>query len=330
MPAGASARVEFRGVVDSRLADGTSFLGSVQTAGIGAPSVTTPVVFSVNAQSTLAIDERIVGPMSAGSPITKLVTVVNGGPSMALESTVFVPLPDEATPIDTPTNCTEAFGGLGCTLGTIDSGAFASTAISFELPPTGGTIRDGARAATTTPMPNPVVDRYSRTEFVGPISDLFVKVTGINPATDIGDAVSFMIDVTNRGPGEASLVQVFTDPRLTGLRFDSALPERGEWNPNLALWEIPNLAPGATARLKIEATGTRTSSSSLSVFARSSNPDIAAIDNTAIAPLDVLAAASPETKSSGGWLMPVLLGIAALIFIAACVYLFLQWRKNQS
>jgi hypothetical protein len=82
--------------------------------------------------------------------------------------------------------------------------------------------------------------------------------------------------------------------------------------------------------LKIEATGTRTSSSSLSVFARSSNPDIAAIDNTAIAPLDVLAAASPETKSSGGWLMPLLLGIAALIFIAACVYLFLQWRKNKS
>ena len=329
MAPGASARVEFRGVIDSRLADGTSFLGSVQTAGIGAPTLTTPVVFSVNAQSTLAIDERIAGPMSAGSPITKLVTVVNSGPSMALESTVFVPLPDEATPIDTPTNCTEAFGGLGCTLGTIDSGAFASTAISFELPATGGTIRDGARAATTTPMPNPVVDRYSRTEFVGPVSDLFVKVTGIDPATDVGDAVSFMIDVTNRGPGEATAVQVLTDPKLTGLRFDSALPERGEWNANIALWEIPTLAPGATARLRIEATGTRTSASSLSVFARSSNPDIAAIDNTAIAPLDVLASVSPDTKSSGGWLMPVLLGIGVLIFIAACVYLFLQWRKNK-
>jgi uncharacterized repeat protein (TIGR01451 family) len=329
MAAGASARVEFRGVIDSRLADGTSFLGSVQTAGIGAPTLTTPVVFSVNAQSTLAIDERIAGPMSAGSPITKLVTVVNSGPSMALESTVFVPLPDEATPIDTPTNCTEAFGGLGCTLGTIDSGAFASTAISFELPATGGTIRDGARAATTTPMPNPVVDRYSRTEFVGPVSDLFVKVTGIDPATDVGDAVSFMIDVTNRGPGEATAVQVLTDPKLTGLRFDSALPERGEWNANIALWEIPTLAPGATARLRIEATGTRTSASSLSVFARSSNPDIAAIDNTAIAPLDVLASVSPDTKSSRGWLMPVLLGIGVLIFIAACVYLFLQWRKNK-
>ena len=330
MAAGASARVEFRGVIDSRLADGTSFLGSVQTAGIGALSLTTPVVFSVNAQSTLAIDERIVGPMSSGSPITKLVTIVNGGPSVALESSVFVPLPNEATSINTPANCTKAFGGLGCTLGVIDSGAFASTAISFELPATGGTIRDGARAATTTPMPNPVVDRYSRTEFVGPVSDLFVKVTGIDPATNVGDAVSFMIDVTNRGPGEASSVQVLTDPKLTGLRFDSALPERGEWNPNIALWEIPTLASGATARLRIEATGTRTSSSSLSVLARSSNPDIAAIDNTAIAPLDVLASASPDTKSSGGWLMPVLLGIGVLVFIAACVYLFLQWRKNKS
>ena len=180
-------------------------------------------------------------------------------------------------------------------------------------------------------MPNPVVDRNSSTEVIGPVADLYVKVTGIDPATDVGDAVSFIIDVTNRGPGDANAVKVLTDPKLTGLRFDSALPERGVWNPNLALWELPSLASGATARLKIEATGYRTSSASLSVLARSDNPDIAAIDNTAIAPLDVLAAGAPETKSSASnWLMPVLLGIAALIFIAACVYLFLQWRKNKS
>ena len=331
LAAGASARIEFRGVLASNLADGTSFTGNVQTSGIGATTITSPVVFSVNAQSTLAIDERIEGPTSAGSPITKMVTVVDGGPSMAREASVFIPLPKEATPIDPPTNCSSAFGGLVCTLGDIDAGTFVSTAITFQLPNAGGTIADGARAGTTTPMPNPVVDRNSSTEVIGPVADLYVKVTGIDPATDVGDAVSFIIDVTNRGPGDANAVKVLTDPKLTGLRFDSALPERGVWNPNLALWELPSLASGATARLKIEATGYRTSSASLSVLARSDNPDIAAIDNTAIAPLDVLAAGAPETKSSASnWLMPVLLGIAALIFIAACVYLFLQWRKNKS
>jgi uncharacterized repeat protein (TIGR01451 family) len=331
MAAGASARVEFRGVLASDLADGSSFTANVQTSGIGAAAVTSPVVFSINAQSTLAVDERIAGPISAGSPITKLVTVVDGGPSMAREASVFIPLPKDATPFDTPTNCSPAFGGLVCTLGDIDEGAFVSTEISFQLPNTGGTIADGARAGTTTPMPNPVVDRNTNTTVIGPVADLFVKVTGMNPATDIGDAVSFTIDVTNRGPGDASAVQVLSDPKLTGLRFDSALAERGVWNANLALWEIPTLASGATARLRVEATGTRTSSTALSVFARSDNPDIAAIDNTAIAPLDVLAAAAPETKSSGsGWLMPVLLGIGALIFIIACAYLFLQRRKNKS
>lgn len=328
---GVSTRVEFRGVLASDLADGASFTGNIQTAGIGAAAVTTPVVFSVNAQATLAIDERVVGTMSAGSPITKLVTVVDGGPSMARETSVFVPLPKEATPFDIPTNCSSAFGGLACALGDIDEGTFVSTAISFQLPATGGTIADGARASTTTPMPNPVVDRNSSTEFIGPVADLFVKITGIDPATDVGDAVSFTIDVTNRGPGEASSVKVLTDPKLTGLRFDAALPERGVWNPNLALWEIPSLSPGTTAKLRIEATGYRTSSTSLSVLARSDNPDIAAIDNTAIAPLDVLASAAPATNSSeGSWLIPALLAIAALIFIAACVYLFLQWRKNKS
>ena len=331
MAAGASARVEFRGVLASDLADGSSFTANVQTSGIGAATVTSPVVFSINAQSTLAVDERIDGPVSAGSPITKLVTVVDGGPSMAREASVFIPLPKDATPFDTPANCSPAFGGLVCTLGDIDEGAFVSTEISFQLPNTGGTIADGARAGTTTPMPNPVVDRNTITTVIGPVADLFVKVTGLNSATDIGDAVSFTIDVTNRGPGDASAVQVLTDPKLTGLRFDSALPERGVWNANLALWEIPTLAPGATARLRIEATGTRTSSTSLSVFARSDNPDIAAIDNTAITPLDVLAAAAPETTSSGsGWLIPLLLGIGVLIFTIACAYLFLQWRKNKS
>ncbi len=331
LAAGASARVEFRGVLSSDIADGSTLTGSVQTAGIGAATVTSPVVFSVNAQSTLALDERIVGPLSAGSPITKLVTVVDGGPSMARESSVFIPLPKEATSIDTPKNCTSAFGGLACSLGDIDEGTFVSTAISFQMPNTGGTIADGARAATSTPMPNPVVDRNSSTQFVGPVADLYVKLTGIDPSTAIGDAVSFTIDVTNRGPGEATSVQVLTDPKLTGLRFDSALAERGVWNPNLALWEIPSLAPGASVRLRIEATGTRTSSASLAVLARSDNPDIAAIDNTAIASLDVLAAAAPETKSSGtNWILPVLLGIGALIFIAACVYLFVQWRRNKS
>lgn len=331
LAAGTSTRVEFRGVLSSDLADGASFTGNIQTSGIGATAVTSPVVFSVNAQATLAVDERIDGPMSAGSPITKLVTVVDGGPSMARAASVFIPLPKEATPFDTPTNCSPAFGGLVCTLGDIDEGTFVSTEISFQLSNAGGTIADGARAGTTTPMPNPVVDRSTATVNVGPVADLFVKVTGINPGTDVGDAVSFTIDVSNRGPGDANTVQVLTDPKLTGLRFDSVLPERGVWNPNLALWEIPSLASGATARLRVEATGTRISSTSLSVLARSNNPDIAAIDNTAIAPLDVLAAASPDAKSSGeSWLMPVLLGIGALIFLGACIYLFVQWRRNRS
>jgi len=326
---GASARTEFRGVMRSDLPDGTSFNGTITTAGIGAAPVTSTVVFSVNTQATLAIDERIVGPTSAGSPISKLVTVVDAGPSMARDTAVFIPLPKEATSIDTPTNCAPAFGGLGCALNEIDAGTFASTTITFQLPDTGGTIRDGARAETSTPMPNPVVDRISSTTEIDPVADLFVKVTGIDPATDIGDALSFFIDVTNRGPGDATAVRVNTDPKLTGLRFDSALPERGVWNANLWLWEIPTLAPGATARLRIEATGVRTSAASLSVLARSDNPDIAAIDNTAIAPLDVLASAPPESKSSSGWLLPVIFGVGAVIVIGAGVYLFIQWRRNR-
>lgn len=330
LAAGASARVEFRGIVSSELTDGTTFSGSITTAGIGAVPVSSTVVFSVNTQATLALDERVIGPLSAGSPITKLVTVVNAGPSMALDTSTFIPLPKEATSIDTPANCTATFGGLACSLGNVNAGSFASTMISFQLPTAGGTVRDGARAATSTPMPNPVVDRNSSTQIIGPVSDLFVKVAGIDPATSVGDAVSFTIDVTNRGPGEADSVRVITDPRLTGLRFDSALAERGTWNPNLAVWEISSLAPGATTRLRIEATGTRTSSTALSVFAQSENPDIAAIDNTAIVPLDVLTTVIPQpTSSSGGWVLPLLLGVGAAALIAACTYLFLQWRKNR-
>ena len=331
LAAGASTRVEFRGVLAADVADGTTLSGSVRTSGIGATAVTSPMVFAVNAQSTLAIDERIVGPSSAGSPITKLVTVVDGGPSMARESSVFIPLPKEATSIDTPRNCTVAYGGLGCALGDIDAGSFVSTAITFRLPDTGGIVTDGARAATATPMPNPVIDRNQSTQTIGPVADLVAKITGLDPATDIGDAVSFVIDVTNRGPGEASTVRVVTDPRLTGLRFDTVTPDRGVWNPNLALWEIPSLASGATARLRIEGTGVRTSSTSLSVLARSNNPDIAAIDNTAIARLDVLAGAVPEEKSSKrSPLLPILVGAAVLIVVIGAAVYLVRRRRSRS
>jgi LPXTG-motif cell wall-anchored protein len=80
--------------------------------------------------------------------------------------------------------------------------------------------------------------------------------------------------------------------------------------------------------LRIEATGVRTSATALSVLAQSDNPDIAAIDNTAIAPLDVLASAPPEPKSSSGWLMPLLIGIGAVIVLGAGGYLFIRWRRN--
>lgn len=331
LAAGASARIEFRGVLATDVADGTTIVGSVRTSGIGAVPITSPAVFAVNAQATLAVDERVIGPRSAGSPITKLVTVVDGGPSMARDGSVFIPLPKEATSVDTPRNCTSAFGGLACSLGDIDAGAFVSTAVTFELPATGGTITDGARAATSTPMPSPVIDRNPSTQTIGPVADLAVKVSGLDPATDIGDAVSFLIDVTNRGPGEAGTVRIVTDPRLTGLRFDAALPDRGVWNPNLAMWEIPTLASGATARLRIEGTAVRTSSTSLSVLARSDNPDIAAIDDTAIATLDVLAGAIPETKASTrtSWL-PLLLGGPALVVIAGSVVFLVRRRRARA
>ena len=329
LAAGASARIEFRGLMRSELADGSSFSGTITSAGIGAAAVSSTVVFSINAQATLAVDERIVGPTSAGSPVTKLVTVVDAGPSMARDASVFIPLPKEATSIDTPRNCTSAYGGLACALNEIAAGTFASTTVTFQLPPTGGIARDGARASTSTPMPGPVIDRNSSTTAIGPVVDLAVKVTGIDPGTDIGDAVSFFIDVTNRGPGEATSVRVNTDPKLTGLRFDSTLVERGVWNPNLSLWEIPTLAPGASARLRVEATGVRTSSASLAVLAQSSNPDIAAIDNTAIAPLDVLASAPPQSdESSSRWLLRVLLGLAAVVILGAGIFAVIRWRRH--
>lgn len=125
-----------------------------------------------------------------------------------------------------------------------------------------------------------------------------MKITGIDPATDVGDALSFFIDGTNRGPGDATAVKVNTDLKRTELR--------------------------------IEATGVRTSAASLSAIAQSANPDIVAIDNTAIAPLDVLASAPPTTESSGGgWLTPVLIGAAVLRVLGTAATLVLKRRRNR-
>ncbi len=67
----------------------------------------------------------------------------------------------------------------------------------------------------------------------------------------IGDNVTFTITVTNEGPSDATGVQV-TDNLPSGFSFVSATPNT--YNPNTGIWNIGNLADGASTSLQITAT----------------------------------------------------------------------------
>jgi uncharacterized repeat protein (TIGR01451 family) len=87
------------------------------------------------------------------------------------------------------------------------------------------------------------------------VADLVTVKTLVSgdPTPDEGDTVTFQIQVTNNGGGDATNVTL-TDQLPAGLTFTSSNASEGTFNPATGLWTIGGLNAGSTATITISAT----------------------------------------------------------------------------
>ncbi len=87
---------------------------------------------------------------------------------------------------------------------------------------------------------------------VHPLADLSLTKVLNNPTPNVGDAVSYTLNLSNLGPSPATNVQV-TDLLPTGLTFVSATPSQGTYTAATGLWTVGTVTTVSAQTLVINA-----------------------------------------------------------------------------
>jgi uncharacterized repeat protein (TIGR01451 family) len=85
------------------------------------------------------------------------------------------------------------------------------------------------------------------------VTDLRVLKTVDNPRPNVGDTVTFTVQLGNLGPNDATNV-VLTDSLPPGVTFVSATPSAGTFDSATGQWTVPSLLNGENVFLEIQAT----------------------------------------------------------------------------
>ena len=237
--------------------------GSAQTntATIGHSDQFDPVTANNSASVTetpqradLAIT-KTVSPTApnVGDTVTYVVTLTNKGPDTATDITATDVLP---TPGLTLVSATPS-------LGTYDSGtglwSIASLAnlgqATLTLNAVVNTSTPETNTATITGAdqfdPDMMNNSASATE-TPQQADLVVTKKVSNPTPNVGDIVTFTIQVTNHGPNTATNVSV-SDDLPAGLTFVAAAPSQGTYNSALGFWTVGTVTTALAPTLQIQA-----------------------------------------------------------------------------
>ncbi len=192
---------------------------------------------------------------NVGDNVTFVVTVDNLGPSTAANVVVNDLLPAGLQYVSHSASTGTYVPGTGIwTIGTMlsDASGFLTIVAQVTAPASGPAlpVTNTATATSTTPDPNPENNTDDKT--VTPLqADLAVIKVVDNPTPNVGDTITFTIEVDNLGPDAATQV-VVTDILPTGLTFVSDSPSTGTYAGGV--WTVGTVAAGGSATLTVTAT----------------------------------------------------------------------------
>lgn len=234
IPAGATVTLEF----DVRVSNPLTAFPAVAVAnqgtvsGTGIPAVVTddpdtgtvgdPTVTPLDTADLVLTKADSPDPVTAGSPLTYTLTVVNNGPSLAENVIVTDTLPPGVSFVSS-SGCVEDPNGVPtCSLGAITAGGSAGITINVTVDPGAtGVLINAAAVTSTTAEAAPGNETATSTTTVESEADLSISKSDDVDPVNAGSPLTYTIDVANAGPSDAANV-VVTDTLPAGVTFVSS------------------------------------------------------------------------------------------------------------
>ncbi len=212
------------------------------------------------AQADLSVSKRANTPQpAADNTIEYTIGVHNAGPDAATGVELTEAMPPGSTVLTSSVTQGTYTPATGLwQVGTVPVGASAFLSVRVQL--TGPGPHVNTAQITNSDLPDPdstpgnntsSEDDFARVTVPAAVADLRVSKDATALAK-ITDGVAFRVVVTNDGPDIATGV-VVNDRLPAGLRFVSASPTQGRYDPQTGDWVVGNLANGASATLTMVA-----------------------------------------------------------------------------
>ena len=190
---------------------------------------------------------------NVGATITFTVTLTNDGPSAASNVQVTDLLPAGLSFVSaTPSPGTNYNSGTGLwTVGTVTTATPQTLAIRARVDSPSAQTNTAVISAADQFDPDPANNQDSATE-TPQVADLVIAKAVSNQTPNVGDTVTFIVAVADKGPNAASNVTV-QDLLPAGLSLVSFTPSRGTYDPTTGIWNIGTVDPSAAQTLTLNA-----------------------------------------------------------------------------
>lgn len=193
-----------------------------------------------------------VSPL-VGSTVTFTITARNNGVVDATGVTVNELLPNGYSYISSTVSVGTYNNLTGIwTVGNLANGASATLTVTASINGSGSYANTATISGAQTD-PDPINNSATVTPVPGALqANLGVTKTTSSMAPVIGTNVEFIIAISNQGPNNATGVRV-TEQLPSGYSFVSSVQTVGAYNSSTGIWDVGNLANGATATLTVTA-----------------------------------------------------------------------------
>ena len=201
----------------------------------------------------LALSKIVSNPRpNVGDTVAFTVTLTNDGPANTTNVSVTDLLPAGLTFVSaTPTQGTYAPATGVWTVGTLVSSA--TVTLTLQALVVSSSARTNTATITHSDRFDPNTGNNSDSATVTPQqADLAVYKFVDDPTPNVGDTVTFTIDIENAGPSDATNV-LLNDLLPAGLAFVSATPSQGSYNPGTGVWTVGTIADSVISTLTLSA-----------------------------------------------------------------------------